>query len=100
MKSSYTFKATTRDTDYVRICRENHQARFLVVRSEGIAPLTFVRLHSQEHYEMRKLLRARGCIYVPPVEPAGGRQGRTWVIFDGDYSKALEPKVVTTVEVY
>lgn len=103
MKSTYTFKASPADTDYVRICRENHQARFIVVKSEGIDPLTFVRIYSREHYMLRKAgSRPSGRTDVRPVHvpPADGRSGQTWVIFEGDYSKELSPKVRTTVEVY
>jgi hypothetical protein len=99
---SYTFKATPKDTDYQRICRENHQARFLVVRSEGIEPITFVHARSAEHLELLKSLstRALGRIVVPPKAPVDGRTGQTWLIFEGDFSKELAPKVLTTVEVY
>ncbi len=102
MKSSYTFKATLKDTSYQRICRENHQARFIVVRSDGMPPLTFVRGYSEQHYEIQRQTGARPTsrIEVPPQEPVDGRTGRTWLIFEGDFSKELAPKVVTTVEVY
>ncbi len=98
---SYSFKASPKDTDYQRICRENHQARFLVVRSEGAPVLTFVRCYSPEHYEMRKAgVRPSGRIDVPPQEPVDGREGRTYIIFEGDFTKLLAPKVTTTVEVH
>ena len=101
MKSSYTFVASAKETDYQRICRENHQARFLVVKSEGVPALTFVRSYSQEHYALRKLgFRSVGRVEVPPVEPVDGRQGHSWVIFEGSFVKELAPKVRTTVEVY
>lgn len=101
MKSSYSFKATPRDTDYVRICRENHQARFVVVKTEGIGSLTFVPLYWQEHYKLvLEKLRPTARINVPPKEQVPGRIGREWVIFEGDQSKLLAPKVQTVVEVY
>jgi|SRR5688572_2151983 len=102
MKSIYTFKATPRDTDFVRICRENHQARFIVVKSEGgQTPLTFIRIHSSEHVELRNAaLTATARIEVPPVKATPDRAGRVYLIFDGDHSKLLEPKVLTTVEAY
>jgi hypothetical protein len=101
MKSSYTFVASPADTDYQRICRENHQARFLVVKSEGVPALTFVRVYGLEYCELRRIgSRPSGRIDVPPKEPGEGRNGQTWVIFEGDYSKELAPKVRTTVEVY
>lgn len=101
MKSSYTFRARAKDTDYVRICRENHQARFLVVKTENVGPITFVRCYSGEHAQLRREgLAATARIDVPPLEYTDGRIGRTWVIFEGDQSKVLAPKVTTTVEVY
>lgn len=101
-KDTYTFKAAAQDTDYVRICRENHQARFIVVKSEGVPPITFVRAYSDAHYEIRRQTGARpvGRLEVPPLEPVNGRTGQSWVIFEGDFSKELAPKVRTTVEVY
>jgi hypothetical protein len=99
---SYTFKATPKDTDYQRICRENHQARFLVVRSEGMPAITFVRLASDEHCELHRVQGALpgGRVEVPPLEHVEGRTGQTWLVFEGDFSKELAPKVLTTVEVY
>lgn len=101
MKSSYTFVASAADTDYQRICRENHQARFLIVKSEScVGPITFVRMDSQEHYDLRRAGQcAVGRIDVPPKEPREDR-GRQWLLFEGDHSKLLAPKVRTTVEVY
>jgi hypothetical protein len=101
MKSTYTFKATPRDTDYVRICRENHQARFIVVKTEGAEPLTFVRLYSSEHSQLRcEGLLASARIDVPPNPLTPGRAGRTYVIYDGDHSAHLAPAVRTIVEAY
>ena len=97
MKSSYTFRASPKDTDYQRICRENPNARFIVVKSEGMAPLTFVRCYYHEHETLRRLgHHPTGRIDVPPE----GRPGRTWLIFEGDFSKELAPEVQTTVEVH
>lgn len=101
MKSSYTFKAKAQDTDYVRICRENHQARFLVIKSEKVQPLTLVRAYSAEHYELRRVGTSRapsGKVEVPSQDLQ--RAVDTWIIFDGDLSSALAPKLLTTVEVY
>lgn len=101
MKSTYTFKATPADTDYVRICRENHQARFIVVKSEGVGPLTFVRAYSREHSDLRRAgFEASARIDVPPVQATPDRVGRVYVIFDGDQSKWLAPKSTVTVEAY
>jgi len=99
---SYSFKATPKETDYVRICRENHQARFLVVRTEGAPALTFVRCYSPEHYELRKGgSRPSGKIDVPPVKDVPDNdRSRTYIIFEGDRSKELAPKITTTVEAY
>ncbi len=99
MKSSYTFKATAQATDYVRICRENHQARFLVIKSEGVQTLTLVRRYSPEYYKLSRVgTSPTGKVEVPSQDPQRGVA--TWIIFDGDLSSVLQPKLITTVEVY
>lgn len=91
---SYKFKATAKATDYVRICRENPEARLLVVKSEGLLPLTFVRAGSAEHFALRKRTSAfpRGRVLVT--------SSTTYLIFDGDLSEELEPKILTVVEAH
>ena len=101
MKESYTFKATLKDTDFVRICRENHQARFIVVNTAGVGPLTFVQAHSSAYYELRTLGQfATARIDVAPLAPAIERMPRIWLVFEGDQSSVLAPRVVTMVEAY
>ncbi len=99
MKESYTFKATLKETDFVRICRENHQARFIVVKTEGVPTLTFVRAYNGEYLTLRAAGQmATARIDVSPSNP--DCCGRAWLIFGGDQSQVLAPKVVTTVEAY
>lgn len=96
--STYSFNATLQETDFVRICRENHQARFIIVRTEGVPVLTFVRAYSNEESVLRlEGLRPASKVSVPPLER---RQPRTWLIFESDLTRKLAPKVETKVEAY
>lgn len=91
---AYTFVASPEATDYARICKENPEARVLVVKTEKVPPLTFVRMYSSEDYSLRLHgIKPTGKVEAGPI--AG-----TWAIFDGDlHAKAL-PLMRTTVETY
>lgn len=90
--STYSFRATPQDTDYVRICKENHQARIIVVKSEKLPPITLVRQYSAENNR----LRALGLVPTAKVDTLT----RSYLLFEGDvHAKAL-PLITTCVETY